>query len=135
MMERFRLDSPIETVSEVCTTEDIRIIREEVKTVFMHPEVREYLLKIVCATRKDSRIVAGASPRSTLAFMRASQALAAIRGRKFVTPDDVKELAPYLLGHRVLRNNRFGGQGNCWEDIRVLVSDIEVPVEKFGAEE
>lgn len=134
MMERYLMESPIETVRGVCSTTDIQKIRTEVKGITIAPEVREYLLRIVCATRDDSRMSAGASPRSTLAFMRASQALAAIRGREFVTPDDVKELAPYLLGHRVVRSNSYGGAGNCWEDIRVLASSIEVPVENFRTE-
>ncbi len=134
MMERYILDSPIESVEAVCTVEDICQVREEVKKVTMHPEVREYLLKIVTATRADGRMVAGASPRSTLAFMRASQALAAIRGRDFVTPDDVKELAPYLLGHRMIRVHDYEAGRNGWDDIRGLAAEIEVPVEPFDEE-
>ncbi len=131
MMNRYLQGTPIESVQAVCTTGEIQKIRAEVRTLTFHPEVREYLLKIARATRNDSRMRAGASPRSTLAFMRASQALAAIRGRDFVTPDEVKELAPSLLGHRVVRADGYGGSGSGWEDIRVLTAGIGAPVEQF----
>lgn len=132
MMDRYITDSPEEHVQAVCTVEQIRQIQEGIKQVYFQREVRAYLLKIVEATRQDNAFLNGASPRSTLAFMRAAQALAAIRGRSFVTPDDVKELAPYVLGHRVMRSNDHQvGKAN-WEYIRTLAADIETPVEPFS---
>jgi len=128
MMDRFINDDPFEKVSSVCTVDEISQIQEEIKNVHMHDDVKQYILEIINATRKDSRFLAGASPRCTLSFMRAAQALAAIRGRDFVTPDDVKELAPFVIGHRVIRVNEYETKG-CWEDIRVLVNTIETPTE------
>ncbi len=132
MMERYINDSPIEHVQPVCSVSDIFALQEAVKQVYVHREVRGYLLRIVEATRKDSSLLAGASPRSTLAFLRASQALAALRNRSFVTPDDVKELAPYLLGHRVMRSNDYQSGRTSWDYIREITGEIEVPVEPFS---
>lgn len=131
MMSRYITDSPMEKIKAVCAVSEIRDIQEMVKQVYVHPEVRAYLLKIVTATRKDSNLLAGASPRSTLMLMRSVQALAAIRGRNYVTPDDVKEVAPYVLGHRIIRLNDYSGSRANWEYIRNLMTDIEVPVEPF----
>lgn len=131
MMNRYITDSPMEQVKAVCTVAEILDILELVKQTYVHPEVRAYLLKIVTATRKDNHLLAGASPRSTLVLMRSAQALAAIRGRNYVTPDDIKELAPYVLGHRIIRLNDYGGSRFNLEYIRNLMNEIEVPVEPF----
>lgn len=128
MMNRFIKDDPYESISAVAGIEDIKQVQEDIKSVFIHGDVKQYILNIITATRKDSRFVAGASPRCTLSFMRACQAQAAIRGRLFVTPDDVRELAPFVIGHRVIRVNEFETKGS-WDDIRVLVSGIDTPVE------
>ena len=129
MMNRFAEENPYEKVSVVASVDDILQIQESVKKIFVHDEVRAYLLQIVKASREDKRFIAGASPRCTLSFMRACQALAAIRGRAFVTPDDVKELAPFVIGHRVIRVNEFETKSS-WDDIKLLVNTIEPPVEQ-----
>lgn len=128
MMDRFIGVNPFEHISQVTTTSEIAQIQDEIKKVFIHYDVKQYILKIITATRQDNRFMAGASPRCTLSFMRVCQAIAAIRGRSFVTPDDVKELAPYVIGHRVIRVNEFETKGS-WDDIRVLVETIDTPVE------
>ncbi len=135
MIERYRINDPGEQVRPVCETAQVKKIQEAVKQVYLHPEVGAYLLKIVQATRKDPNLLIGASPRSTLAFMRASQALAAVRGRGFVTPDDVKELAPFVLGHRVMRNNDYRDGRAGWDMIRALAAEIEPPTEPFSEAE
>lgn len=131
MMDRYITDSPIEHVQPVCSVSDIQTLQEAVRSVYVHREVRSYLLRIVEATREDQNLLAGASPRSTLAFLRAAQALAAVRGRNYVTPDDVKELAPYILGHRIMRNNDYQSGRTSWDYVRELAAQIEVPTEPF----
>ncbi len=132
MMDRYIMDVPMEKVQPVCSVADIGEIQEEVKKITIVPEVREYLLTIVTTTRSDGQLISGASPRCTLAYMRASQALAAIRGRDYVTPDDVKELAPWLLGHRVRRSNDYQSGRTSWDYITSLVAGLEAPVEEFN---
>lgn len=130
MMERYRTDMPLAHVQKVCEVADITAIQEEVRQVYVHPEVSSYLLKIITATRKDAHVLAGASPRSTLAFLRAIQAQAAIDGRDFVTPNDVKELAPYVLGHRIVRISEADSESG-YAYINSLTVAIEPPVEPF----
>lgn len=130
MIERYRTDMPLAHVQKICEVEDIAAIQEEVRQVYVHPEVSSYLLKIVTATRKDDHVLAGASPRSTLAFLRAAQAHAAIDGRDFVTPGDVKELAPYVLGHRLVRISETDSESG-YAYINSLTAAIEPPVEPF----
>ena len=130
MIDRFMLENPAEHMRPVSTTEEIRAIRDAVKKVYVHADVRNYLLKIIRATREDNRFIAGASPRCTLSFIRAAQALAAIRGRDYVIPEDVRELAPYIIGHRVIRADEYEARSSL-DDIRILVSNIQPPVEIF----
>jgi MoxR-like ATPase len=73
-----------------------------IKKTFVHPSIREYLLKIVGATREHPDLALGASPRGSLNLFRAAQAFAALDGRDYVIPDDVKMLAPALLSHRLI---------------------------------
>lgn len=128
MMNRFINADPYEKLEAVVSVSDIVAIKEAVKEVFIQDDVKRYILDIITATRSYNRFVAGASPRCTLGFMRACQAYAAINGRDYVTPDDVKELAPLVIGHRVIRTNQYETKSS-WDDIRVLVDTIKVPVE------
>ena len=73
----------------------------------MHPCVREYIADIILATRNNSRIDVGASSRGTLGLLRCAQARAAMEGRAFVKPDDVRYMAPYVLAHRVMLSGRM----------------------------
>ena len=73
-----------------------------VRTIHVEPAVRDYLLAVIVATRAARDVALGASPRASLALVAAAQAAAAIDGRAFVTPDDVKDVAPFVLAHRVI---------------------------------
>ena len=77
-------------------------MQEAVRRVTVEDSVREYIVKVVRATREHGHVDLGVSPRGSLALYRTAQALAAIRGRTFVIPDDVKELVPAVLTHRIL---------------------------------
>lgn len=132
LMERFLAGDPYAQLQSVVSKEELVEMQQLVRQVYIHPEVREYLLRIVEATRKNPKIRMGVSPRGTLAFLRACQAYAAIRGRTYVIPEDVKYLAPFVLEHRLLLAGSYlGGQekGNL---LRGLLADIPVPTENFG---
>lgn len=133
IIDRYIENMPIEEISYVCGTEDIIDKRKEIKNVFVHDCIRNYIVNIILATRKDSRLNMGVSSRGTLALLRCCQAYAAIKGRAFVEPDDVKKLAPYVLGHRIIT---FGGVGDYKHNgniINEIVDSIEVPVENWKA--
>jgi MoxR-like ATPase len=92
---------PIETLEPVIDGKMIVGLYEEVAQVFVEPTVERYMLELVRATRSHSEVALGVSPRGSLALYKTSQALAALRSRDFVKPDDVKEMAPLTLAHRI----------------------------------
>jgi len=102
MLKRLQGRHPIETLEAAAKPEDILAAQEAVRTVYVHSSIREYILNIVRGTRDAAQIELGASPRAALALMRASQALAAMRQRDFIIPDDVKQLAAHVLQHRII---------------------------------
>ncbi len=93
---------PIETIGPVVDGTDLLALTHEVWDVHVDKTIRDYIVRLVFATRRHRDLVLGASPRGTLALFRTAQSLAAIRGRNHVLPDDVKELVPLVLGHRCL---------------------------------
>ena len=90
----------------VLTTEDALAIQNATHSVALAPEIANYMLDVVEATRRSSEIVVGASPRAALAFARALRAYALVEGRDYVAPDDVKRLAVPVLAHRLVPKNR-----------------------------
>jgi MoxR-like ATPase len=130
MLRRFRENVPLEQVETVATTEEILAIVSAIRHVRISEVVEGYLLEIIRATRSDEMLELGASPRAALALARASQAYAAIQGRDFVLPDDVREMAPDVLAHRLLATAQAELLGNTQAEIvRTVVVRIEVPVE------
>ena len=93
---------PLEDLAQIMTAEELVRIQQQIRTIHVDPSIREYIVAIANATRNHSNIYLGASPRGSLALFRASQALAAIRGRGYVIPDDVKLLARPTLAHRLI---------------------------------
>lgn len=93
---------PIHAVEPVVTPEQVLAIQAAVAGVYVEDSVKEYIVRVVDATRRHPAIRLGASPRGSLGLMRSAQALAAIEGRSFVTPDEVKRVAQPVLGHRLV---------------------------------
>jgi MoxR-like ATPase len=105
-------------------------MQKEVREVRVEESVRHYIVNVCRATRDHEDIELGASPRATMALYHTCQALAAIRGRQFVIPDDVKTMAPYVLTHRLMVNPQTRLRGRKPEDIiRDVVNTVPVPVE------
>ncbi|MFH0964995.1 MAG: MoxR family ATPase [Planctomycetota bacterium] len=102
ILQKLQKEHPIQHLGPVATASELVAIIRAVREVHIEPAVRRYLLMIVRATRDHRDLALGASPRSALALERASQALAAVAGRSFVLPDDVKRAALPVLVHRVL---------------------------------
>ncbi len=93
---------PIDNISSVISKEQLLDAQAQVKTVKVSDAIRQYIVDIVSATREHSGIRLGASPRGSIALMQASQGLAAINGREFVLPDDVKKMSRHVLSHRII---------------------------------
>ena len=130
IIERYIASNPLLDIKQVCTLEDIASMKEAVKNVFVHSCIREYIVDIVQATRTSSKVMSGASVRGTLALVRCCQAYSAIKGKKYVEPDCVKMLAPYVLGHRLVGFGHGNGS-QCRDIIKGIVDKIEVPVENW----
>ena len=94
--------NPLDTMQSVVTKEDLLAAQEEVRRVKLADSIQTYILKIAAATRKNDKIRLGVSPRGSIALSRAAQAAAAMAGRDYVIPDDVKKAAPDVLCHRIL---------------------------------
>jgi len=97
-----QLAHPIESLKSVVKVKELLAVINEVRRVFVSPAVQRYIVDLVGRTRQSNDVYLGASPRGSLALFRASQAWAALAGRDHVLPDDVKELAVAVLGHRVI---------------------------------
>ncbi len=102
VIDNQRLQHPIETLGVVVSADEVREAQEVVKGIFVHEQVQRYMVALVYATRKHDDVILGASPRASLDLFRSSQALALLRRRDYVIPDDVKELAAAVMGHRVI---------------------------------
>ncbi|MUW14935.1 AAA domain-containing protein [Halorubrum sp. CBA1125] len=130
VLDRFD-DSPsldADEVEQVVETEDVLAASDAVTDVFVADPVKEYILDLVAATRDSPALRYGGSPRATLAFLRGSKARAAIRGRSYVIPDDVKALAEPVLVHRVIRTTdaELADRGVS-EIIREIVDGVVPP--------
>jgi MoxR-like ATPase len=123
MMERLQRGHPIETLQAVVSAEEIIASQLAVREVKVDPKVRDYILALVQGTREHDAVRLGASPRASLALMRASQAVAAMQGDDYVLPDYVKLVAPAVLTHRLIlkpesRLRKFTGAGVVAEILR-----------------
>ena len=102
ILERFQEDEPFLELAAVASPEQMTALQQARKQIRVSPPVREYIVTLVEATRRHPAIRFGASPRGSLSLMRAGQALAALRGRTYVLPDDIKYLARPVLAHRLI---------------------------------
>ena len=102
VLDRQQFHHPVEDLEPVASVDELLQAQEEIKRVFVSPAVKEYIVRLVHATRQHSDIYLGASPRGSLTLYRTSQARAAMLGRDYVLPDDVKFVAPYVLTHRLI---------------------------------
>lgn len=130
LLMRFERTDPLDTLESVIGPEEIIAMQREARLVRVETSVRQYVVNVCRATRLHDDILLGASPRATLALYRTCQARAAINGREFVIPDDVKQMAPYVLTHRLVVNPQTRLRGRLPEDVvREVVNTVAVPVE------
>ena len=102
MLGSFVSANPLDDLQSVVTREDLLSAQEEVRRVKLADSIQSYILRITTATRTNDKIRLGVSPRGSIALSRGAQAAAAMAGRDYVIPDDVKQVAPDILCHRIL---------------------------------
>lgn len=118
----------LEDVKAVISKEELRHCRELIEKIHIKDEILEYIARITDNTRSNGDLLLGASPRASLAILRASKAIAAMNGRDFVTPDDVKYVAGPVLNHRVIVSADREMEGIEAEDIiREVIEGLEIP--------
>jgi MoxR-like ATPase len=119
-----------EVVSAVVSGQEVLSAVAEASQVRLHEDVRRYLVQVTRATRADADVRLGASPRATLALQRASQAWAAMQGRDFVVPDDIKYLAVPVLAHRLIASLEARLRGrDAASIVDGILDTLPVPVE------
>lgn len=136
MIDRYICDEPLQNIEAVCSAEDICKLQEECRGIFVHSDLRNYIVELVQASRSGTGVgmgrpgmEEGVSPRGTLALLRASQGYALIQGRDYVVPEDIKAVAVPVLAHRLI----------CEEDdykrkagkIQSLLQTVAVPTEDW----
>ncbi|SER89384.1 AAA family ATPase [Butyrivibrio fibrisolvens] len=131
ILERALTGDRLKALEAVVTGEDILAWRQEASSVSVHSELITYITDIVKATRNRSDVAAGVSPRGSIALLRCAQALAFIRGREYVVPEDIKELAVPVLAHRLVIPHTFGKSSSCEDIILKILDEVPVPTEEF----
>jgi MoxR-like ATPase len=133
ILERFRQADPLEELVPVVQTEELLQLQADSRKVHVNADIEDYIIKLIQATRSHPAVQLGASPRAMLALYHASQALAALRGRDYVIPDDVKYLAPVVLTHRIIPRMESHLRGQSAEQaLREVLDSVNVPVEDVG---
>lgn len=131
IVERFHQDFTQirnQEVSKVVTPAQLKEFQKLVERIYIRPELLHYIAAIVHNTRNNGDLFLGASPRASLAMMKTSKALAAIQGRDFVTPDDIKLVAPAVLNHRIVLSHEREMEGHTIEEIIAdILKKVEVP--------
>ncbi|MFQ5556100.1 MAG: AAA family ATPase, partial [Acidimicrobiales bacterium] len=121
---------PIDDIGPVTNAEDVRRMSATVGHIHVAPTLRSYLLDIAHATRRHPSLALGLSPRGVLALQRAARGQAASQGRNYVTPDDVKSLAPYVLSHRLLPTSESRMRGvTAAQTVTEVLASVPVPRE------
>jgi MoxR-like ATPase len=136
VLDRQQFHHPIEDLEPVATVEEVLQAQELIKSVYVSPAVKRYIVEIVEKTRQHSDVYLGASPRGSLTLYRAGQARAAMDGRDYILPDDVKALAVAALGHRVIVGPRARLQNLTSENIlEDILEEMPVPEGDLRARE
>jgi MoxR-like ATPase len=135
ILSRFRAADPLSELEPVVASADLLKMQKDCREVHVAADVEDYIIRLVHATRENAAVELGASPRAMLALYNASQALAAIRGREYVTPDDVKYLVPPVLVHRIIprSESRLRGQ-KAEQTLKEIMDAVAVPVEEIPGE-
>jgi MoxR-like ATPase len=130
ILDRFREANPYAVLAAVAGVDDVLALQEAAPGVHVSRPIQQYMVDIVRSTRTHPNVELGVSPRGSLALFKACQALALLRGREYVLPDDVQQLAEPVLAHRIIGTSqaRLRGHG-ATEVIRKILTEIPVPAE------
>ncbi len=129
ILSRQQQEHPLQHVQQVAEPEQIVQAQEQIRTVFVHDSVRNYIVEVVNATRRHPHVQLGASPRGSLNLMHASQAYAVLQGRDYVLPDDVKAVAKAVLSHRLILKPEARVRGiDATQVVAEALQQVVVPI-------
>lgn len=136
MIDRYINSEPLQSLEPVCSLEELQGIQERCREIFVHEDLRDYIVNLVQATRKvtaeggnKASALEGVSPRGTLALLRAAQGYAMVSGREFVVPEDIKKVALPVLEHRMFFDS--GSEQRKAAFINGLLQSIPLPTEDW----
>ena len=130
ILARFKEDAPQEQLTPVADAAQLQQAQQAVRQVRVHEDLLRYIGAVCEKTRQIDDVLLGASPRAALALMRVCQACAAMDGRDYVTPEDVKRMAEPVLAHRMIQRTAYGQRGRAAEAVQQALASVPVPTEK-----
>ncbi|WP_412759160.1 AAA family ATPase [Neobacillus mesonae] len=132
VLNRAQKVPPIEDLYPVIDLDGLRSLQDEIKEVYVDETIKRYIVDIVNRTRGHGSVYLGASPRGSIALMKAAQAYAYMYDRDFVVPDDIQYLAPFVLSHRIILKSEAKFEGISAEEvINRILARVPVPVQRF----
>ncbi|WP_425326053.1 AAA family ATPase [Neobacillus mesonae] len=132
VLNRAQKVPPIEDLYPVIDLDGLRSLQDEIKDVYVDETIKRYIVDIVNRTRGHGSVYLGASPRGSIALMKAAQAYAYMYDRDFVVPDDIQYLAPFVLSHRIILKSEAKFEGISAEEvINRILARVPVPVQRF----
>ncbi|MFO7612322.1 MAG: MoxR family ATPase [Clostridia bacterium] len=137
ILNRFESEEPFDDLGHVATASDIIEVQKDMKNVSISDDVKRYIMDIVEATRNSTKLALGLSPRGSLALMRAARAYAAINGRDFVIPEDVKKVCVSVTAHRVMLKGHAMSSGTrgTISAIEEILASVKTPTEEIERED
>ncbi|PGT80408.1 MULTISPECIES: AAA family ATPase [Bacillaceae] len=124
-------ERPIYKIDSVISKEELAELQNEIQFVYVDETIKSYIIEITGKSRKHPSVYLGASPRASIALMKAAQAYAFILGRDYIIPDDIQYLAPYTLAHRIILRSEAKFEGKSADDlIHEIISKTPVPVQR-----
>lgn len=132
ILNRFESKQPLETLEPVTDAKVLLEVQDALNEILVSDDIKEYIIDVVEATRTSSKLSLGLSPRGSLALMRASRAHAALKGRDFVTPDDVKTVAVAVSAHRIMLKGHAlsSGTSGSVQAMEEILSSVKAPTEE-----
>ena len=135
LTRRNNTGDPYAALAPVCTADDIVQAQKAADGVFVHPDLLAYIVAAVESTRSYNGVTLGVSPRGSVALLRAVKARAAMQGRGFVTPEDIKQLAPFVFAHRMTLREEYDMSAPKSADIVAdILASLPVPSEKWSGD-
>ncbi|MDJ0331418.1 MoxR family ATPase [Planococcus sp. S3-L1] len=132
VLNRARAAAPIEELTSVISLSELLELQEQAKLIKVNETIRSYIVDLSRQTRQDAYVYLGVSPRGSIALMKASQAYALLKGRDYVTPDDVQYLAKFVFGHRIMLRSEARYDGITAEEITErILAKTHVPVQRL----